>query len=201
MFVLNNEGGNVLQLFFIEDWYRILAPIFFLVLLGLKVILLLFKEGRNWSREKWALKSDWDLRHQSSLDKGKDNVWDLSHLALSIQQFTAGQPFSLFLYPHQGHFCIAFRQRRGVGRERERERNIHVREKYQLVAFSYAPWPGIKPTTWVCVLSGHWTSDLLVYGWCSNHCHCTACFFKASRREESPSKTDIALLSKAVTST
>ena len=128
MFVLNNEGGNVLQLFFIEDWYRILAPIFFLVLLGLKVILLLFKEGRNWSREKWALKSDWDLRHQSSLDKGKDNVWDLSHLALSIQQFTAGQPFSLFLYPHQGHFCIAFRQRRGVGRERERKKHPCERE-------------------------------------------------------------------------
>ena len=37
-------------------------------------------------------------------------------------------------------------------------------EKHWLVAFSYIPLQGIKPTTWVCALTENWTCSLSVYG-------------------------------------
>ena len=39
--------------------------------------------------------------------------------------------------------------------KRKSERNIDVREKHQLAAFSYVPRLGIKPTTWACALIGN----------------------------------------------
>ena len=49
-----------------------------------------------------------------------------------------------------GHFFLLFWER-----EIERERNINV--KHWSVAFSYAAWPGIEPTTWVCALTRNQT--------------------------------------------
>ena len=45
-----------------------------------------------------------------------------------------------FFFPTRGHFfsLLPERNRQRV-REKERERNTDVREKHQLVAFSYAP--------------------------------------------------------------
>ena len=58
--------------------------------------------------------------------------------------------FIFIFYPHLRtvFFFVAFRERgRGGGKERGRERNIEVREKYLLVPFSYASKPGTKPMT------------------------------------------------------
>ena len=68
----------------------------------------------------------------------------------------------------KGYFStyFFFLRERGAGREKERERNINVRENHQLVAScmrpdqgwnlqpSYVPWPGIKPATFCFI------------GWC-----------------------------------
>ena len=50
---------------------------------------------------------------------------------------------------------------RGEGRKKQRERNIHVWGKYQLVA-SHTPRLRIGPATQACVLTGSRTSNLLV---------------------------------------
>ena len=47
--------------------------------------------------------------------------------------------------------------------ERERKRNIDVREKHQSIAFLCTTWPGIESTTWVCALTRNSTLDLSVY--------------------------------------
>ena len=52
---------------------------------------------------------------------------------------------------------------RGRGVERERDTHIDVRQKHHSVA-SHAPWPGIKPATYVCALTGDQTCNILVQG-------------------------------------
>ena len=57
--------------------------------------------------------------------------------ALSPQRadFCTSQPFTLFKNPHFRIQCIDFRERR---KERERERNIDVREEYQsAISYTY----------------------------------------------------------------
>ena len=56
---------------------------------------------------------------------------------------------TVFFYPHPRTFFIVFRENR---RERwwwrgEGERNVDVREKHLLGAFSYVPRLGMEPTT------------------------------------------------------
>ena len=67
----------------------------------------------------------------------------------------------LFILTQEHFFFIAFTEIEEG--KRKSERNIDVREKHQLAAFSYVPRLGIKPTTWVCALTGNWTHDLSVY--------------------------------------
>ena len=43
---------------------------------------------------------------------------------------------------------------RGGGGEREKGRNTDVREKHQLVAFSYVSGKEVEPTSWLCALTG-----------------------------------------------
>ena len=52
---------------------------------------------------------------------------------------------------------------RGEGREKERERNVHVREKHYLVAYLACPQLGTWPATQACALNGNRTCDLLVH--------------------------------------
>ena len=51
---------------------------------------------------------------------------------------------------------------RGERREKERERNINLRDT-SISCLSYAPKLGTWPATQACVLTGNWTSDLLVH--------------------------------------
>ena len=41
-----------------------------------------------------------------------------------------------------------------------RQRDIDVRQKHRLAAFSYAPQPGIEPTTWARALTKNQTHNL-----------------------------------------
>ena len=56
---------------------------------------------------------------------------------------------------------------REEGRERETETLIW---ETSICCFLYTSWPGIKPATQVCALTGNRTCSLLVYvRWCSNY--------------------------------
>ena len=50
-----------------------------------------------------------------------------------------------------GHFFSLLLEVLGVGKEGER--NVDVREKEWLVAFSNMPWPGIELATQLCALT------------------------------------------------
>ena len=69
--------------------------------------------------------------------------------------FNVGQFFFSFF------FKIFLFLERGEGREKERERNISVWEKHQLVA-SCTPQPGTWPTTQASALTGNQSGDLSV---------------------------------------
>ena len=51
---------------------------------------------------------------------------------------------------------------RGQGREKDRERNIEVREKHQSVCHSHAPPTRDLVATQACALTENWTGDLLL---------------------------------------
>ena len=57
--------------------------------------------------------------------------------------------FIITFYPYPYPFISLLLQREG-----RRERNIDVREKHWLIAFSYVPQLGIEPIIWVCALIG-----------------------------------------------
>ena len=57
--------------------------------------------------------------------------------------------FYYFLNPHPRTLFSLLLEREKKG---EKERNIDVTEKHQLVSFSYAPRAGIEPATWVFCL-------------------------------------------------
>ena len=73
----------------------------------------------------------------------------LEFLVKSKQSFSAQKKkalFSSFFYPQLRTFCHCFLERRRE-REGEGEKNIDVKEKHRLLAFSYMPQPRIKPAT------------------------------------------------------
>ena len=92
----------------------------------------------------------------------------------STQKNKAYIDFFIFTW---GHFFIAFGERMVGGGVRERQtdrqtdwgdRNIDLREKHRLVAFSYVPQQGIEPTTSVCTLIRIKPVTFWSVGWCSN---------------------------------
>ena len=72
------------------------------------------------------------------------------------------EKFSAIISLLKTDFIYLFLER-GEGREKERERNIDVREKRQSIASHTHPNWGSKPATWACALTGNWTCNLLVY--------------------------------------
>ena len=65
---------------------------------------------------------------------------------------------TIFLNPYP-RTCLLILER-GEGREKERERNIDVREKHQLVTFfPIRALTGTEPTTQACALTGNRTQE------------------------------------------
>ena len=75
------------------------------------------------------------------------NKYPQVHLFLSLPKDIFLIAF-FFLFIERGHWGEK-------KKERERERNISVRDKHELVAFSHVPQPGIEPTTQACALTGN----------------------------------------------
>ena len=71
-----------------------------------------------------------------------------------------GPYFHLFLKSSPKNFSLLLLERE---EGRDRERNMDVSEKHPLVAFLYAPRPGIEPATWVCAVTGNCICNLLIY--------------------------------------
>ena len=65
-----------------------------------------------------------------------------------------------FFYPHLRTSFGCFLER---AEGREKEINISVKEKHQLIAFLYLPQPGIELGTWICALTRNRTRRLLIY--------------------------------------
>ena len=85
-----------------------------------------------------------------------------------LGQGLAFRPTGPLLHCHSPKVSIYLLLGRGEGREKERQRNIDVRDKHGSMASPYVPRPGPEPATQARALTRNQTTDLSLCGMMAN---------------------------------